>query len=300
VSLTQVELGEIVGLLAALAWAATGLLVRAHGAGIHAIVINALRCTIAGAVFLAAWPFVANHEPVPLAAWFFLGLSLITGLGVGDSLYFEALKRIGVARAMPISMGYPVLAAIGAVFLLDEKLGPLAAVGIVLTLGGVHLVALPAGGREFSATHGSSPGRGYWVGIAMAATAAVSWSCSTLALRPALELVDVPTASAIRMPLVSALLWVTARRVGVLPRAEHLRGRALLAIVVTGLTTVAATAFFLQSVALAGAGRAAVLTATSPVFAVPFSVFVLGERGGWRIAAGTLCSVIGVVLLAQS
>jgi drug/metabolite transporter (DMT)-like permease len=63
---------------------------------------------------------------------------------------------------------------------------------------------------------------------------------------------------------------------------------------------VAATGFFMLSVALAGAGRAAVLTATSPLFAVPISVLVLHEPGGWRVVAGTLCSVIGVALLAQS
>ena len=134
----------------------------------------------------------------------------------------------------------------------------------------------------------------------MAAAAAVSWSCSTLALGPALELVDVPTASAIRTPLASALLFLTAMRAGVLPKASHLRGRALLAILVTGLTSVAATGFFMLSVALAGAGRAAVLTATSPLFAVPISVLVLHEPGSWRVVAGTLCSVIGVALLAQS
>jgi drug/metabolite transporter (DMT)-like permease len=233
---------------------------------------------------------------VPLAAWLFLGLSLCTGLGLGDSLFFEALKRIGVARAMPISMGYPVMAALGAVLLFDERLGPQAALGIVLTLGGVYLVALPARAAGASRVSGGS----YWTGVAMAAAAAISWSCSTLALRPALELVDVATASAVRMPIVSALLWAAARRAGVLPAAEHLRGHAVRAIILTGLATVAATVLFLQSVALAGAGRAAVLTATSPLFAVPFSVLFLGERGSWRIAAGTLCSVIGVVLLAQS
>jgi drug/metabolite transporter (DMT)-like permease len=102
------------------------------------------------------------------------------------------------------------------------------------------------------------------------------------------------------MPLVSALLWVTARRAGVLPEAAHLRGSALRAIILTGISTVAATALFLESVALAGAGRAAVLTATSPLFAVPFSILFLGERGSWRVVVGTLCSVIGVVLLVQS
>ena len=61
-----------------------------------------------------------------------------------------------------------------------------------------------------------------------------------------------------------------------------------------------ATAFFLLSVSLAGAGRAAVLTATSPLFAVPLSVLLLGERGSWRIVAGTILSVAGVILLAQT
>jgi drug/metabolite transporter (DMT)-like permease len=296
VSLSSVELGEVVGLLAALAWSTTGLLVRAHGVHIHAIVINALRLGISGSVFVLAWPFLADRQPVPSAAWLFLGTSMIAGLGIGDSLYFEALKRIGVARAMPISMGYPVLASAGAVVLLHERMGPLAAFGVALTLGGVYLVARPVA----SATRTSTEGRGYWVGVGMAAAAAVSWSCSTLALGPALELVDVPTASAIRTPLASALLFLTAMRAGVLPKASHLRGRALLAILVTGLTSVAATGFFMLSVALAGAGRAAVLTATSPLFAVPISVLVLHEPGSWRVVAGTLCSVIGVALLAQS
>lgn len=286
-------------MLAALAWAATGLLVRSQGARLHAIVINAARCTIASVIFLAAYPFSASSGPIPMAAWLFLGISLVTGLGIGDSLYFEALKRIGVARAMPISMGYPVLASMGAVVLLGETLGPLAVIGIPLTLGGVYLVAIPRGAAA-SALSSEVRGRAYWIGVGMAATAAVSWSCSTLALRPALELVDVPTAGAIRMPLVSVLLWITARRAHVLPHRAQLDLPMLRGMALTGLTTIAATGLFLESVALAGAGRAAVLNATSPLFAVPFSVLFLGERGSWRLVAGTLSSVSGVVLLAQT
>jgi drug/metabolite transporter (DMT)-like permease len=159
----------------------------------------------------------------------------------------------------------------------------------------VYLVAQPERGGSVAVR-----GRGYWVGVAMAAAAAVSWSCSTLVLGPALELVDVPTASAVRTPLASALLWAVARRAGVLPERQQLRGRALTAILVTGVISVASTGFFMLSVAYAGPGRAAVLSATSPLFAVPFSLLFLGERGNWRVAAGTLCSVVGVVMLAQS
>jgi drug/metabolite transporter (DMT)-like permease len=284
--------GSIAGLLAALAWAANGLLIRAHGAGLHAVAINALRCTIASVVFVAVWPLVSNRAPVPPLAWLLLGLSTLLGLGLGDSLYFEAIKRISVARAMPISMAYPVLTAVGAVVLLHEPLGPLGGLGIVLTLGGVYLVAKPQGTLQAV--------DGYWRGVLLASIAAVGWSCSTLVLRPLLELVDVPTASAIRMPLASALLWATAARVGGLPIAAHLHRRALVAIAATGAVTVLATVFFLESVALAGAGRAAVLTATSPLFGVPLAVLFLGERASGRLGMGTLCSVVGVACLASS
>jgi drug/metabolite transporter (DMT)-like permease len=270
------------------------LLVRAHGAGIHAIVINALRCSTAGVLFLVAWPFVSTHAPVPPAAWLFLGTSLVFGLGLGDSLYFEALKRIGVARAMPISMGYPVLAAVGAVALLHESLGALAVVGIGLTLGGVYLVALPARGVVSVASPAD-----YWKGVALAAAAAVAWCCSTLALGPAMQMVDVATASAVRVPVVGMLLWAAAKRAHVLPKRSQFGRHALVAILATGVMSVTATALFLESVALAGAGRAAVLSATAPLFAVPFSLAFLGERGTWRLAAGTVCSVVGVVFLAQ-
>jgi drug/metabolite transporter (DMT)-like permease len=297
VTLSSVELGELFGLLAALAWGATGLLIRAHGPGIHALVINALRCAISGAVFVIIWPFTWNHEPIPPAALVFLGGSMLMGLGIGDSLYFEALKRIGVARAMPISMAYPVLASIGAVLVLHEPMGPLSALGIAVTLGGVYLVAARPSVTSPSVDHARS--RGYWLGVAMAAAAAASWSGSTLALRPALDLVDVATAGAIRVPLASALLFLAARRARVLPKAEYLSGRALLVIAATGLVSVGATGFFMVSVTLAGAGRAAVLNATAPVFAMPLSVLLLGERGNWRVVAGTLASVLGVILLAQ-
>ena len=101
---------------------------------------------------------------MPPQAWFFLILSTLLGLGLGDSLDFEAIKRIGVARAMPISMAYPVPAALGAVVLLHEPLGPLALLGVALTLGGVYLVAAPP--------RSTQPVDGYWRGVLLASVAA--------------------------------------------------------------------------------------------------------------------------------
>ena len=289
--------GELAGLLSALCWAATGLLVRAHGSGFSPVTINALRSSIAALVFLVAWPWLGEVGPIPLTALALLVVSLLVGLGLGDSLYFAAIPRIGVARALPISMSYPVLTALLAVVLLREPIGPLSAVGIGATLAGVYLVASPARGAEPERT--SEPAA-YWGGVAMAVAAAVSWSISTVALGPALAQVDVWTASAIRMPLVGGVLWLVAARAGDLPGRAQLRGRPMLVIAAIGLLNVLATVLFLEGVAAAGAARTAVLTATSPVFVTPVSVLLLQERVTWALGVGTICSVAGVILLTLS
>jgi drug/metabolite transporter (DMT)-like permease len=194
-------------------------------------------------------------------------------------------------------MAYPVLASFGAVAFLNEPMSPLSVVGVLVTLGGVYLVAVR---HPVSSGADVVRARAYWMGVGLAAAAAVSWSCSTLALRPALDLVDVATAAAIRTPAASAVLFVAAARGRVLPKiADLLHGPALVAILSTGVISVAASGFFLISVELAGAGRAAVLNATAPVFAVPLSILLLRERGSPRVVVGTVTSVVGVILLAQ-
>ncbi len=289
-------LGELAGLVSACAWGATGLLIRAYLSGVPALAINALRNTIVAAVFMVIFAVAGSRQPIPPTVFLLLGLSMVSGLALGDSLYFVALKRIGVARAMPISTAYPVLTSILAALVLGERLTLVSAVGMVTTLLGVYLVAVPRGmaGAE---RQKPVPVRGYWQGVGLAAVAAVCWSGSAIAVKPALALVDVVTASVIRAGMASALLWAVAVRRGAVPSAAWFRGRSLGAVTALGVTSVLSTSLFLESVALAGAGTAAVLSATSPVFAIPLSVLFLGERAGWRLGLGTLLSVVGVVLL---
>src|ERR1700730_17178046 len=97
--------GEIAGLVSACAWGATGIIIRAYLGHVPAVAVNSLRNTTTATVFIVVWIAFSTRAPIPLSAALLLVSSMIVGLVIGDSLYFAALKRIGVARAMPISTG---------------------------------------------------------------------------------------------------------------------------------------------------------------------------------------------------
>lgn len=289
------HLGELAGLLSACAWGATGVVIRAYLGAVPAVAVNAVRNSMSAGAFVLIWIGFNNRAPIPQTAVVLLVASMIVGLVIGDSLYFEALKRIGVARAMPISMGYPVMTSLLAALLLGERLTAMSLIGMLITLVGVYLVATQAHGVAPALSQQSVSG--YWAGVGLAAVAALCWSFSAVSVKPALGMSDVVTASVIRTGLAVIVLWTVTVRRGTVPLSTWFHGRSLKAIAAVGAFGVISTGLFLECVALAGAGTAAVLSATSPIFAVPVSIVFLRERGSWRVGAGTLLTVVGVVLL---
>src|SRR5687768_18517875 len=67
-------------------------------------------------------------------------VSIVTAIAIGDTVFFESTRMLGLGRAMTVSMSYPVVAAVLAALLLDERITPQIAVGGLLTLGGLALV----------------------------------------------------------------------------------------------------------------------------------------------------------------
>src|SRR5581483_6111733 len=110
-------------------------------------------------------------------------LSVVLMVGGGDSLYFLAVARIGVARAMPVSMSFPLITTILAVALLGERVSAGLVAGLVLIPFGLYLVTLPARGRV---VFPKSEPRTLWVGLGLALIAATLWAISSVIVRPAL------------------------------------------------------------------------------------------------------------------
>jgi len=142
---------------------------------------------------------------VSARAWFYLGVSVLTAFAVGDTAFFESTKTIGLARAMTVSMVYPLIASGLGVWLLGERITAQVAAGAVVTLAGLALIV----SERAPAT--ALQGRGHQGrGLGLALLAAMAWGVSPVLMKPAIVDVDPVSVQAVRLPARSPNLnaWI--------------------------------------------------------------------------------------------
>jgi drug/metabolite transporter (DMT)-like permease len=166
--------------------------------------------------------------------------------------------------------------------------------GLALIPIGLYLVTVPRG--RVVVPKADPPA--LRAGILMALTAALLWAVSSVIIRPALDQVDVLTATAFRMVTGAMTLWLIAgwraRRAAAPAQFPRFR------IALLG-GTISSCSMFLYTLAIqqAGAARTSTLGATAPLYAVPLSALLLGEHVTPRMAFGTLLAVAGVILVVS-
>ena len=259
---------------------------------------NALRITVAAALLLVCLPWTLGHtDPgaITATALALLCGSVVAGFGIGDTAFFESIRRLGVARAMPIAGCHPLVTGLLAVVILGEPLTNGLIVGVIVVSVGVWLVttdgiqaarAQPLGQRDLA------------VGVGLALTAAAGWSVATVMVRPALDAIDPVLASTLRLPFAAAVMLLVASRAQVLDsRKLELNRPVLLGILFGGTATVVSATLFLWAVALIGAARTAAIASSSPLFAAPMAVLFFRERLTVRLVLGMTITTVGVVAI---
>src|SRR5262249_41132482 len=97
--------GELLAIGSAIAWALTSVAMRpiAGRALWRSSVLRTLLCALAIGVYAVPTGLLGSiQQAEPRALAFLLG-STLSSIVIGDSLYFVAAARIGVARALPIA-----------------------------------------------------------------------------------------------------------------------------------------------------------------------------------------------------
>jgi drug/metabolite transporter (DMT)-like permease len=228
----------------------------------------------------------------PQAAWLWLIGSTLSSIVIGDSLYFMAAARIGVARALPIASAFPLLSTLGAVLLLNEPPTVALLAGSALIVLAVALIVLAVALIGGERARGSA--RNDVVGLLLAGLAACMWASSGLFLGPALRLLDPTAANTIRFALATVVF--TSYLVAARP-VEHFDRRLAWLTLAAAIGTLCSSWMFVGGVAGAGVARGVALNATSPVFSAILAAVLLHERVSRRTALGIAASVIGTLLL---
>lgn len=285
-------------------WAAASTLMASSASRVDAISVSAMRAIWAAVLLLPLVPVLAlsgGYEGVTILVVVGVVGSALVGMALGDTVYVAALRSLGLARGFTISLGlFIFLTYVLGVALLGESVTAATAVGSALILAGVYLVAMRGRG---CAPRGEAvaPGRRALArGIALVALTAAAWAVATVWLGAAASGHDPVALGVVRLPVTAALLFGVA---SALPRSSlHLRAISRWdhgALLVAGLAgTGLASLLFVYAVQEAGAGRAAVGTALSPLFAVALGALFFGERlSRWALAGGA-AAVAGIVLIS--
>ena len=299
--------GLIAATVAAMFWAVSVVLYRRVGRVMPPVKLNMTKGLIAvvilSLVLLVDWLAFGN-EPWSMS-WGKLGLmalSGVIGIGLGDTLFFAGLNRMGARRMLLLFTINPVITVLIAWALMGEPLTGLQLVGIALTCGGVAWVIAE---RSTGRSDGHVDLLGVTYGIGAATCQASGYLLSRHILLPGGM---TPAASAWLRLLAGSLILIAF-----LPMDRWLKNAggqshhhpadpsktqarvmffvALLLGTVLGIWLMQISAKHADK-----AGVAATLLSTSPLFVLPI-VAMLGEHISKRAVLGALITIGGIALL---
>ena len=291
-------IGISTALLAALLFAITNIIYKRFDREISIFEIVATRMWIGFplALLLILPPFNPDGVRVTFDGILILTFSMATGALLGDGCYFASQSMIGVSKAYPIVMSYPLgVYALAAIYL-SEPVIVSRLLGAVLIIVGITLIAQDPQEKGTNEEEESNP-RILLIGLVFASLTILFWALSDFSLQVGLIDVDPLDANFVRFALGSLLLLPVA------PFSRTRNGRLadpkfLTLILLTGIVGFGVPILLMTySVSYIGATVMSIIMAASPLFGTPLSILYLKEKVTRLIGLGTIIIFIGIILV---
>lgn len=251
----------------------------------------AVRFLLAGIVLAGFALATEGRVPRPqsVAEWGIVSGLAITGIFLYALCFFYGLKHITAGRGALVVALNPVVVALAAWFLGQERMTPAKGAGVAIALAGCLTVI--GNGDPFALVHGAV-GIGEWLIIGCV----LCWTAYTFIGRRATQTLS-PLGATLWASLLGALLLgVTALIQGGTDLREWSAAVwASVAFLAIGGTALGFT-WFADGVKRLGAARASAFVNLVPVFAVLQAAILLDERLGFAVLGGGLLVIAGVWL----
>ncbi len=293
-------LGELAALTTSLLFSGSSVVNTLAGRQVGSAVLNRMRLALAiGWLILAHGLF---SVPLPLNAgperWFWLSISGVVGLAIGDAFLFQAFIWIGPRLSMLLMALAPAMAAVLAWIFLDEVLSLGQWAGMALSLVGIAIVVLDPNHR---ANHHPEHKDKYLVGVLFGLGAAIGQALGQVTAKRGLYGdFSALSGTLIRMLAAAAILWgITVARRQIKQTFTPVVGQPKAAgFIVIGsvLGPFLGVTFSLYALQHAPVGVASTLASLSPIVLLPIGYFFLKEHFGWPSILGTILTMIGVAL----
>jgi drug/metabolite transporter (DMT)-like permease len=296
--------GNSAAILTAFLWTGSSILFTSAGKRVGFFSINAYRSAITVGLLVLAHVVLLGYV-IPIASgeqWFWMGLSGIIGLGVGDFGLFAAYILIGPRQALLLMASSPIFASVSAFLILGETFPSLAILGVAITLVGIVVVVLEKENHAgLSADGGKRKAWGTFAGIVASAGQGVGLVLSKKGMYFGETVaMNAVSAALIRMVIATLFVWIAAFFFRKTPELQKTAKDKL------GLRFIFGGAFVgpflgmtlsLFAVAYTEAGIAQTLLSLEPLIIIPLMWKIYGERTNKRGIIGALFAVLGVAIL---
>ncbi len=291
-----VMVGEIAALITAVCWAIAARMFRLLGASFSPLALNFWKGLIAIVLLAVITQFILPPVDLSATAYWWLILSGVIGIGLGDTFFFHALNKIGDSQTLLVAetLG-PIFTALLAMAWIAEWLTWQQWVGVAIIIVSVDIIIKL---NKRAQLHLFAPS-----GYIFAALAALCQAIGAVISRDILTTNEVDAFNASQARLVGGivtivvLLLVTRQRW--LPQSVTPAKTWRLFALATVVGTFAA--LYLQMVAFTHtkAAIAETLFATSVVISL-IVAFMLGERVSKKVWLWSLVALTGVAVLVAT
>ena len=300
----SIYFGEIAAILTALCWTFTAVFFAQAARQVGSVVVNRVRLLLAVLLLsITHWLLLSSLFPLNagLERWIWLSISGVIGLAIADAFLFQSYLWIGPRLGMLLMSMAPVVATLLAWIFLNETLGSIQIIGILLAVGGTAWVVSARSSDGKKPTDNPNYMWGLLFGIGAATGQAVGLITAKKGLSG-----DFPALSGnlIRMVAAAAVMWGYAAARGksgsTLQRAFSNRFAGLTLLGGSFFGPFVGVWLSLVAIQLTQVGIASTLMALTPIFLIPVGYFIFKEEITWAVVVGTVIAIVGVTLLFVS
>lgn len=298
-------IGEVAALGAAFMWTLSSMVWgRIHMSALGINLCKNIIGTILIALHIVALVAFVGHKGLVanLESWWWLSISGLIGIVVGDTIYFRSLQIMGPRRALMMATTGPIFAAVLGWGLLSETLAFWAIFGILMTVAGVILVV--ADRKAKVEEPGLMPGSlrdGMLLGLAGAVCQAIGGVFSKMGMvnSEGVETCDAIEATFIRffISAIATLAFVVAKRKLKEIATVAMQWKSLKLLIPATIVGSWLGVWFSQiSYQRSDVAIAQTLLATCPLFAIPIVWLSEGHKITLLSIVGTLVALAGIYL----